>query len=235
MRFAREGHPFMLAAWIATAAAWFLARPSGIWGWSIVAAFALLALFVTYFFRDPHRTDPEEATAVVSPADGKIIDIIEVEETTYIEGACRRITIFLSVFNVHVQRAPISGEVDHRAYFPGGYAVAWHPKASEENERASVGLRVSGSHVMVTQIAGLIARRIVTYPQVGDSLHRGDRIGLIRFGSRVDLFVPLHWPLSCRVGDIVRGGESILAAVATLDAGSDDGTPEDAPDASEVI
>lgn len=234
MRFAREGRPFMIAAWLATAATWLLANPSGVGGWSIVTSLALVALFVTYFFRDPHRTDPEDTAAVVSPADGKIIDIIEVENATYIEGACRRITIFLSVFNVHVQRAPTNGEVDYRAYFPGGYAVAWHPKASQENERASVGFRTSGSRVMVTQIAGLIARRIVTYPQEGDTLRRGERIGLIRFGSRVDLFLPLHWPLSCRVGDVVQGGESILATVATLGAGDAEKITEDAPDIGEV-
>lgn len=229
MRFAREGRPFIITAWLATATALLFAQ--GIWGWSLVGALALVAQFVTYFFRDPHRTDPDDAAAVVSPADGKIIAITEVDEATYIEGTCRRVTIFLSIFNVHVQRAPTSGEVDHRAYVPGGYAVAWHPKASEENERASVGLRTSESRVLVTQIAGLIARRIVTYPQVGDVLRRGERIGLIRFGSRVDLFLPLHWPLSCTVGDVVRGGESVLAAVATLDVG----TAEETHDAGEVV
>lgn len=232
MRFAREGRPFMIAAWVATLATWLLINPSRASEWSVVAAFAVLAMFVSYFFRDPHRIDPDDATAVVSPADGKVIDISEVEESTYIRGVCRRITIFLSVFNVHVQRAPTGGRVDHRAYHPGGFAVAWHPKASEENERASVGVNSGGARLMITQIAGLIARRIVTYPSEGDALRRGERIGLIRFGSRVDLFLPRSWPVSCEVGDVVRGGESILASQRGAEGGQ---TNERAPDRDEVL
>jgi len=210
----------MLGTVFFAALAWAAVPVSG--PWTIVAAslLTLLAAFVFYFFRDPERELPPGEGAVISPGDGKIIDIREVEEPSFIKGACRRITIFLSVFNVHVQRAPVSGEVVHREYRPGEYAVAWHPKASEKNERSSLGLLVHGNRVLVRQIAGLIARRIVTYPEQGEHVERGERIGIIRFGSRVDLFIPLDWSLQCAVGDKVAGGSTVLARIDN---------PEEAP------
>ena len=216
MRFAREGYPFMLGAALFAALAWVAVPVSG--PWTIVPAglLTLLAAFVFYFFRDPERELPPGEGVVISPGDGKIIDIREVEEPSFIEGACRRITIFLSIFNVHVQRAPVSGDVAYREYRPGEYAVAWHPKASEKNERSSLGLMVRGDRVLVRQIAGLIARRIITYPEQGQHVERGERIGLIRFGSRVDLFIPLDWTLDCAVGDNVAGGSTVLAQIDGL-------------------
>ncbi len=213
MRFAREGYPFMLGAVLFAALAWVAVPVSG--PWTIVPAglLTLLAAFVFYFFRDPERELPPGEGAVISPGDGKIIDIREVEEPSFIEGACRRITIFLNIFNVHVQRAPVSGDVAYREYRPGEFAVAWHPKASEKNERSSLGLTVRGDRVLVRQIAGLIARRIVTYPEQGEHVERGERIGLIRFGSRVDLFIPLDWSLDCALGDKVAGGSTVLARI----------------------
>ena len=224
MRFAREGYPFMFGAGLLAAVAWIAVPVLG--PWTIVPAglLTLLAAFVFYFFRDPEREIPSEEGVVVCPGDGKIIDIREVDEPSFMEGLCRRITIFLSVFNVHVQRAPISGDVAHREYRPGEYAVAWHPKASEKNERCSLGLTAAGNRVLVRQIAGLIARRIVTYPEPGERVERGERIGLIRFGSRVDLFVPLHWSLDCAVGDNVAGGSTVLALINGPDEGTE-GTP----------
>ena len=213
MRFAREGYPFMLAGSIVAALAW-AAVP--IWdAWVAVPAGVLtvLAGFVFYFFRDPERLVPAGGGVVLAPGDGKIIDIREVDEPSFFGGRCRRITIFLSVFDVHVQRAPVSGRVTHRDYRPGKYAVAWHPKASEANERSSLGLSTHWGGVLVRQIAGLIARRIVTYPEKGEVVQRGDRIGLIRFGSRVDLFIPIDWPLSCAMGDKVVGGATVFAHV----------------------
>ena len=214
MRFAREGYPFMLGAALFAALAWVAVPISG--SWTIVPAslLTLLATFMFYFFRDPEREIPSGEGVIISPGDGKIIDICEVDEPSFVEGLCRRITIFLSVFNVHVQRAPASGEVAHREYRPGEFAVAWHPKASEKNEHSSLGLTVRGDRVLVRQIAGLIARRIVTYPEQGEHVERGERIGLIRFGSRVDLFIPLHWSLDCAVGDKVAGGSTVLARIA---------------------
>ena len=220
MRFAREGYPFMFGAALLAALAWVAVVVSG--SWTIVPAslLTLLAAFVFYFFRDPEREIPSGEGVIISPGDGKIIDICEVDEPSFVEGLCRRITIFLSVFNVHVQRAPVSGEVAHREYRPGEFAVAWHPKASEKNEQSSVGLTVWGDRVLVRQIAGLIARRIVTYPEQGEHVERGERIGLIRFGSRVDLFIPLHWSLDCAVGDKVAGGSTVLARIT-----GSEGTP----------
>ena len=213
MRFAREGYPFMAGALLFAALAWLVVPVSGPLTIAPASLLTLLAAFVFYFFRDPERDLPSGEGVVISPGDGKIIDIREVEEPSFIEGACRRITIFLSVFNVHVQRAPVSGDVTHREYRPGEYAVAWHPKASEKNEQSSLGLTASGRRVLVRQIAGLIARRIVTYPEKGEHVERGERIGLIRFGSRVDLFIPLDWRLDCSVGDRVAGGSTVLARI----------------------
>ena len=211
MRFAREGYPFMLGTALAAVLTWVGAAVVG--SWTIVAAslLTLLAAFVFYFFRDPERDLPSGEDSVTSPGDGKIIEIREVDEPSFVKGVCRRITIFLSVFNVHVQRAPVSGDVAHREYRAGEYAVAWHPKASEKNEQSSLGLMARGHRVLVRQIAGLIARRIITYPEQGDHVERGERIGLIRFGSRVDLFIPLDWSLDCAVGDKVAGGSTVLA------------------------
>ena len=213
MRFAREGFPFMFGAGLFAALAWVAVVASGSWAIVPASLLTLLAAFVFYFFRDPEREIPPGEGVIISPGDGKIIDICEVDEPSFVEGLCRRITIFLSVFNVHVQRAPVSGEVAHREYRPGEFAVAWHPKASEKNEQASLGLTVQGDRVLVRQIAGLIARRIVTYPKRGEHVERGERIGLIRFGSRVDLFIPLHWSLDCAVGDKVAGGSTVLARI----------------------
>ncbi len=212
MRFAPEGRPFIVGTGAAALLAWVwvLAAPSN-WGSLIAGVFTLGTAFVTWFFRDPVRLQPADPELVLSPADGKILDIAEVDEGTYYEGPARRVTIFLSVFNVHVQRAPVSGRVDHKSYSPGAFAVAWAPKASEDNEQASLGIEADRGPVLVRQIAGLIARRIVTDPEEGDRVRRGDRIGIIRFGSRVDLFLPLDWPIHCSVGDVVRGGLTPMA------------------------
>ncbi len=213
MRFAREGYPFMFGTALFATLAWVAVPAAGLWATVAAGLLTVLTAFVFYFFRDPEREIPSGDGVVICPGDGKIIDIREVDEPSFIEGACRRITIFLSVFNVHVQRAPVSGVVAHREYRAGEYAVAWHPKASEKNEQSSLGFTAWGHRVLVRQIAGLIARRIVTYPEQGGYVERGERIGLIRFGSRVDLFIPLAWNLDCAVGDKVAGGSTVLARI----------------------
>lgn len=210
MRFAREGRPFMLIAAAATAVTVAMAVRNPVAAWA-AAPVTALAFLVFYFFRDPERRIPNDPGLVLAPGDGKVIEIVEVREPSFFEGPCRRISIFLSIFNVHVQRAPTSGSVAHRAYNPGGFAVAWHPKASMENEQSSVGVVTDSGRLMVRQIAGLIARRIITYPEEGQTLERGERIGLIRFGSRVDLFIPLEWPVECAVGDRAVGGTTVMA------------------------
>jgi phosphatidylserine decarboxylase len=215
MRFAREGYPFIAAGLVASGAAWTatwaLERPDG-WVWSATAGIlSALTLFVIWFFRDPDHALPADEALVLAPGQGKVILVGEVDEPTFMAARCRKISIFLSIFDVHVQRAPVTGTVEHRVYRPGTYAVAWRDKASEDNEQASVGLATPNGRVLVRQIAGLIARRIVTYPQEGDSVERGERIGIIRFGSRVDLFLPLDWEVTCSVGDRAVAGLTVLA------------------------
>jgi len=213
MRLAPEGYPFVTAGLLLTGVLW-AASTAGIGGVAVTSLAGLLTgltLFTLWFFRDPRPPVATETSQVLAPGQGKVIDISEVEETSYIGGPARKISIFLSVFDVHVQRAPVSGTVEHRGYKPGAYAVAWLDKASEDNEQASLGIKTAHGPVLVRQIAGLVARRIVTDPSEGDAVERGERIGLIRFGSRVDLFLPLDWEVVCAVGDRVRVGTSVLA------------------------
>lgn len=213
MRFAREGYPFVGAALVLAVLGWvgWATGFAGLAGQVLASVLTLLALFVLWFFRDPERRIPAEEGLVVAPGEGRVIVVEESEEPTYIRGGCRKVSIFLSVFDIHVQRAPCVGTVEHRVYKPGTYAVAWLDKASDDNEQASLGMATPHGKVLVRQIAGLIARRIVTYPVEGQALARGERIGLIRFGSRVDLFFPLDWEVTCAVGDRAVAGLTVLA------------------------
>jgi phosphatidylserine decarboxylase len=173
----------------------------------------VLTLFTLYFFRNPTPDVPAGEDLVLAPGEGRVIQIARVDEPVFLEGPANRISIFLSVFNVHVQRAPITGRVAYRHYNPGKYLAAWNPKASEENEQASLGIEAAEDRVLVRQIAGLVARRVVTDPEMGDAVTRGERIGLIRFGSRVDLFIPPAWEILCREGEKVKVGETVLARI----------------------
>jgi len=166
-------------------------------------------LFVTWFFRDPERHIPNEPNVIVSPADGKITEIITEKEP--INGElCKRVTIFLSVFNVHVNRVPIAGTIEEIRYNPGKFLAAFNPKASMDNEQNIILINNGKTHVFVKQIAGLIARRIVCWPKKGDYYELGQRYGLIRFGSRVDILLPETTKLSVTCGDNVSGGKSII-------------------------
>ncbi len=211
---AREGIPFILVCLAAVALSTLWARSGG-WGArsAAPAIFVALTLFVTYFFRDPERRIPPDPGVVVAPADGKVMSVGPVDGEEFMAGTATRVTIFLNIFNVHVQRAPLGGRVGHYAYHPGRYLPAWREEASSDNERASLGLETGAGPLLVRQIAGLLARRIVTYPREGDAVTKGDRIGLIRFGSRVDLFLPPGWPVTIEPGDHVRGGETPVARV----------------------
>lgn len=213
MRLAREGFPFIGAGALIAAAGWVAVglEIGGAFAAATAGLFTVLTLFSVWFFRDPDQPTPGDPGLVIAPGQGKVIEIREVEEPSFMGGACRRITIFLSVFDVHVQRAPLAGTVEHREYRPGKYMVAWKEKASQDNEQASLGITTPHGRVLVRQIAGLIARRIVTYPKEGDQVERGDRIGLIRFGSRVDLFMPLDWQVTCAIGDKAIAGLTVLA------------------------
>jgi len=209
---APEGYPFVAISALMAMATWIISI-AGFGGGAtevIAGLFTLLTLFNLWFFRDPNPLHPTEAGLVLAPAEGRVIDISEVGEPSFV-GRARKISIFLSIFDVHVQRAPVTGVVKHREYRPGAYAVAWADKASDKNEQSSIGITTARGNVLVRQIAGLVARRIVTYPSQGDRLERGQRIGIIRFGSRVDLFLPLDWEVICSVGDRTRVGSSVLA------------------------
>ena len=173
------------------------------------AIFGLGFLFVTWFFRDPERRIPNEPNVIVSPADGKITEIITENEP--INGKlCKRVTIFLSVFNVHVNRVPIGGTIEDIRYNPGKFLAAFNPKASMDNEQNLILINNGRTHIFVKQIAGLIARRIVCWPKKGDHYESGQRYGLIRFGSRVDILLPENTKLSVACGDKVSGGKSII-------------------------
>jgi phosphatidylserine decarboxylase len=217
LKLAREGYPFVTAGVLLAVLGWVgvAVGIGGAWLMAISGVSSLLALFTLWFFRDPAPTLPADARSVVAPGQGKVISISEVDEPTFLGDRARRITIFLSVFDVHVQRAPVSGIVEHRVYTPGKYLVAWKEKASAGNEQSSLGISTRHGPVLVRQIAGLIARRIITDPSEGDAVVRGNRLGIIRFGSRVDLFLPLDWEVISSVGDRVRVGSSVLARQPT--------------------
>jgi len=166
-------------------------------------------VFVTWFFRDPERSIPNDPNVVVSPADGKITEIVTEKEPINGE-TCKRVTIFLSVFNVHVNRVPISGTIKDIRYNPGKFLAAFNPKASMDNEQNIILINNGKINILVKQIAGLIARRIVCWPNKGDHYEAGQRYGLIRFGSRVDILLPENIKLSVACGERVSGGQSII-------------------------
>jgi phosphatidylserine decarboxylase len=182
--------------------------------WPLWLAFVLVsvvALWVAYFFRDPERTGERGAQLVVAPADGRVVMITTVDEPEFLGGRATRISIFMNIFNVHVNRYPIGGSVAYLRYVPGKFLDAHAERASIENEQSSIGIQESGRRVLVRQIAGLIARRIITYPKMNDTVVQGDRLGLIRFGSRVDVYVPENATVRVKVGDLPVAGTTVLA------------------------
>jgi phosphatidylserine decarboxylase len=203
--FAREGYPFI-------AAAAFVTVVFALLGWGILTiACLLLTGFTAWFFRNPERMPPAGEKQVVSPADGKVIFIGEVNEPRCGESPVTKISIFMNVFNVHVNRVPVSGTVIDRFYNAGSFLNAALDKASLENEQCGLLVETAdGQKVMFVQIAGLIARRIVTYPEIGDRIERGRRYGLIRFGSRVDVYLPTGSDVGVRLGELTKAGETVL-------------------------
>ena len=211
MNFAREGLLFIAIAAVVAAGAFGFAITRRSWGlWLAAFVLLLLALWVAYFFRDPERTGERGPSLVVSPADGKLIMITEVDEPTFVKGRAVRLSIFMNVFNVHVNRYPVEGVVRYIHYNKGKFFNAAAEKSSLENEQMSVGIETSRYRVLVRQIAGLIARRIVTYSKLGETIRQGDRMGIIRFGSRVDVFLPAGSALRAKVGDLTVAGVTIL-------------------------
>ncbi len=212
MNFAREGFPFIGIATAIAVAAFALALMRRSWGlWLVAILFTVLALWVAYFFRDPERTGERGAQIVVAPADGKLIMITEVDEPNFVGGRANRLSIFMNVFNVHVNRYPVDGTVKYVHYNKGKFLNAAAEKSSLENEQSSVGLESGSRRILVRQIAGLIARRIVTYSQVGQTVKQGDRMGIIRFGSRVDVFIPVDAKLRVKLGVTTIAGTTVLA------------------------
>ena len=211
MNFAREGLLFIAIAAIIAAGAFGFAIYRRSWGlWLLAFVLLLLALWVAYFFRDPERTGQRGASLVVSPADGKLIMITEVDEPSFIKGRALRLSIFMNVFNVHVNRYPVDGAVSYVHYNKGKFFNAAAEKSSLENEQMSVGIDSGRYRILVRQIAGLIARRIVTYSKVGDKIKQGDRMGIIRFGSRVDVFLPPGTRIHAKLGDATVAGVTVL-------------------------
>jgi phosphatidylserine decarboxylase len=203
---AREGWPFLVATVVAALAVQWLA------GWWSVP-FWLVALFVLQFFRDPARSIPGDERTVVSPADGRIV-VVESTRDPYLERDAIKVSVFMNVFNVHSNRSPVDGEVQQAWYNAGKFLNAALDKASLENERNALWLKTAnGADVTCVQIAGLVARRILCYVKSGDRLSRGERFGFIRFGSRVDVYLPTSARVKATLGDKVQGGSSILAVL----------------------
>ncbi|MCW8859083.1 MAG: phosphatidylserine decarboxylase family protein [Deltaproteobacteria bacterium] len=205
---AREGYPFI-------ALFGFVTLVFALLGWTLLTLLLLsLTLFSVYFFRNPERVIPEGENLVIAPADGKVIFVGEVEEERYFKERVTKVSIFMSVFNVHVNRVPCSGKVVEMYYNKGEFVNASYDKASDANEQSGILLETdNGQRILFVQIAGLIARRIVTYPIIGDLLQRGARYGLIRFGSRLDIFFPKNSDVVVTLGEKTVAGETILGTL----------------------
>ena len=194
---------------------WWVARtwPSAVALQNVLIGVSLaFYLIILQFFRSPVFSIQKNDKHVLAPADGKVVVIEETEETEYLKSKRKQISIFMSPVNVHVNRMPVGGQISYFKYHPGKYLVAWHPKSSTENERTTVVARMhNGSEVLFRQIAGALARRIKWYVKEGQQLGQGDEFGFIKFGSRVDIFLPLDAQVSVKVGDVTKGGRTVIA------------------------
>jgi phosphatidylserine decarboxylase len=212
MKVAREGVIFIVIAWVLALGALYMGATRHSPGWYIAAApLVVIALWVVYFFRDPERTGDRGEHLVVSPADGLVVMVTDVVEPSFIAGEAKRISIFMNVFDVHVNRYPVNGIVKYLQYNKGLFLHAAHEKASLDNEQMSVGIESGSRRILVRQIAGLIARRIVNYARTGDRAEQGVRMGIIRFGSRVDVFIPPDSAVRIKVGERTVAGTTVLA------------------------
>ena len=229
--FAREGYVIIAVvsglALLLTLAAWQL--EAWLWRGPLLALAVGSLAFTLYFFRDPERTPPPEAqeNGLVAPADGRIVEVVQEHDSLYIDGPATRVSIFLSPLDVHVNRVPARGVIEYAKYRPGDYLVAWHPKASEKNERSELGLRhPGGTKVLFKQIAGAVARRIEYHIGEGDTVTAGQRFGIVKFGSRMDVLVPPHVDLDVHEGQHVTAGETVMGWLPAADA-SADAEPQD--------
>jgi phosphatidylserine decarboxylase len=200
---AKPGYPYLITALVLTVLFYtkapFLSLP-----------FFFVTLFLAYFFRDPERKHPAGKNLLLSPADGKILKIERVYEPHFIEGEALKVSIFLSLFDVHVTRSPYGGTIPLCWYIPGRFLAAYREEASSRNERNLIGIETDQGKLLVVQVAGLVARRIVCWIKPGDKIESGERIGMIKFGSCTELYIPSGIKLKVKEGDRVRGGETVL-------------------------
>lgn len=212
MNFAREGTLLISIAALLAAVAYAAALTRRSWPlWLLAFLLTVVALWVAYFFRDPERSGERGDELVISPADGKVVMITEVDEPSYVQGQALRVSVFLNIFNVHVNRYPVGGMVEYVQYTPGRFFNAASSRASLENEQMSVGINTGAHRILVRQIAGLVARRVITYSRLGEHVEQGTRMGIMQFGSRMDVFLPPGSPVRVRVGDAVVAGQTVLA------------------------
>jgi phosphatidylserine decarboxylase len=211
----REGYSLITVSFVILAGlsgiVCYLGAPMWLQGFVYLLSFVVWGLIVQ-FFRNPKRTTPKNEKHIIAPADGKVVVIEEVEESEYFKDKRIQVSIFMSPLNVHLNRYPVAGSVEYVKYHPGLYLVAWHPKSSTENERTTVVVKTAaGQQVLFRQIAGALARRIKYYCKPGDKAEQGGEMGFIKFGSRVDVFLPLGTKIHAQLNEVVRGGESIIA------------------------
>lgn len=209
IKFATDGYPFIIIFAFITIFVYIFGKP-----WMAVLPL-IVTLFMALFFRDPDRTIPEDKGVFVSPADGKVILINDIYEKDYLRAESKKISIFMSIFNVHVNRAPCEGNVGLVKHSPGKFLVAHKDAASIENENTVMVLEGKDGKILVRQVAGLVARRIVCKVKAGDVLRRGERYGMIKFGSRLDVYLPKKTEIKVRLGDKVKAGETVIGIKET--------------------
>ncbi len=219
--FHKEGQKIILITFFVVVAAVMAAQYYVVLPWlriAIQAFFLVLLILILQFFRNPKRTVQRSFDEILAPVDGKVVVIEEVEETEYFKDKRKQVSIFMSPTNVHVTRYPASGEIKYSKYHPGKYLVAWHPKSSTENERTTVVVRTPKfGDILYRQIAGALARRIVNYAKLGNSAQQGEDAGFIKFGSRVDLFLPLDCAITVKLNQTVKGAKTCVAVVMPKD------------------
>jgi phosphatidylserine decarboxylase len=212
IRIAPEGRWFVAGAWaIAVGLLIVAARAGSVSWWVVVGTWLVISVWLIAFFRDPERAWSIGERIVVAPADGKVVSLVEVDEPAFHGGRALRMSIFMNVFDCHVNRYPVGGTVAYRHYDPGKFGHAAAEKSSLDNEQSSVGVAAARGKVLIRQIAGLVARRIVTDHEVGAVVRQGQRLGMIRFGSRVDVFLPVGTRTLVRTGDTTRAGVTVVA------------------------
>lgn len=216
MKFHKEGRKIIVGVFIGLVIlSAVLLYGLKLWALIVILPLAVLYGFMLWFFRNPARYILDHTENVIAPVDGKVVMIKEVEESEVLKEKCIQISIFMSPLNVHVCRYPVSGEVNYVNYHKGKYLVAWHEKSSEQNERTTVAVKSKTDHQIVfRQIAGYVARRIVFYAKVGDEAKAGHEFGFIKFGSRMDVFLPLDTEILCKIGDKTKGGIDVIARLA---------------------